>query len=302
MVNEMKKIKVILAGTGEFAYTVIEKMQMDERMNVLGVICDESVGEEENRGYLEKLRSKGIQPMFMNDGDLERADIIFVCEYRKIIAKEIVKKYFFVNCHAGILPEYKGFSANAWAIINGESEIGYTIHRVDEGIDNGDIFYVGRFKILKEDTYADWHDRILQDIAINICDILEGIYKKDLLPQRQEKLGVYCTRFYPAMGDLKTFDETSEYFYNLYRSMAQPHGTGVYFWYKGSKYMVGKMKMGTDIGMQDYIGIPGKIVNCGHGELWVKTRDNIVILSKVTMENGQAVADGLFKIGNKLGK
>ena len=93
----------------------------------------------------------------------------------------------FLNCHAGILPKYRGFSANPWAIMNGETQIGYTIHRMDEKLDNGDIFYVGRFTILKEQTYADVYDDIFNDMVIRIADILLGVYEGRIHAHKTEK-------------------------------------------------------------------------------------------------------------------
>ena len=36
-----------------------------------------------------------------------------------------------VNGHPSLLPDYRGPSPVAWAIRNGETEIGYTFHRMD---------------------------------------------------------------------------------------------------------------------------------------------------------------------------
>ena len=45
-----------------------------------------------------------------------------------------------VNCHMGILPEYRGMDCYVWAILNGEFEkIGLTTHLMDAGIDTGPI-------------------------------------------------------------------------------------------------------------------------------------------------------------------
>lgn len=55
--------------------------------------------------------------------------MVFICSYSKIIKSELINKYLFVNIHAGILPKWRGFNANCWAIINGEHKVGYSLHR-----------------------------------------------------------------------------------------------------------------------------------------------------------------------------
>jgi methionyl-tRNA formyltransferase len=44
-----------------------------------------------------------------------------------------------VNGHPSLLPDYRGPSPVAWAIRNGETEIGFTFHRMDAELDTGAI-------------------------------------------------------------------------------------------------------------------------------------------------------------------
>lgn len=295
-------MKVILIGTGDIALQVIEKLYDDTRIELLGVILDDAVNESINKYYAEKIEEIGVEILEYNEDNICKADIIYACEYRRAIPKEYVDKYVFANCHAGILPKYRGFSANAWAIINGEHEIGYTIHRMNDKFDDGDIYYVGKFNIDEDETYADLYDQIFDDMINRICDILYDVYTGAITPIKQNTYGVYCSKFYANLGNLKDFDETSSYLYNLHRCMAKPHGTGVFFVHKEKKYYVRKIRTGKKLGLEDYIGIPGKIVNIQDGELWVKTKDNVLLLSQLETENNENVDLEMFKIGNKLGK
>ena len=65
--------------------------------------------------------------------------------------------------HAGKLPEYRGRNIINWAIINGETEIGVTVHLVDHGIDTGDILLQRILPIAWTDTYGDVLDRVVRD-------------------------------------------------------------------------------------------------------------------------------------------
>jgi methionyl-tRNA formyltransferase len=44
-----------------------------------------------------------------------------------------------LNLHDSLLPKFTGFSPVLWALISGETEFGLTIHRMDDGLDTGDI-------------------------------------------------------------------------------------------------------------------------------------------------------------------
>ncbi|WP_197740079.1 formyltransferase family protein [Vibrio taketomensis] len=59
---------------------------------------------------------------------------------------------------------YRGRNPLNWALINGESKFGITVHYVDEGIDTGDIVEQRLYSITQEDNY-----QTLLDKAINEC-------------------------------------------------------------------------------------------------------------------------------------
>lgn len=56
------------------------------------------------------------------------------------------------NLHPGPLPRYAGLNAPSWAIYRGEARHGVTVHRMDPGIDTGDIAYQETFPIAPGDT------------------------------------------------------------------------------------------------------------------------------------------------------
>ena len=60
------------------------------------------------------------------------------------LKKEIIKTKNFksnklFNLHFSLLPSYKGMHTSAFPILNGEKYSGVTIHKIDNGIDTGDI-------------------------------------------------------------------------------------------------------------------------------------------------------------------
>jgi methionyl-tRNA formyltransferase len=50
------------------------------------------------------------------------------------------------------LPEYRGCNQFSFAILNGDREFGTTLHRIEEGIDSGDILAERRFPIAEDVT------------------------------------------------------------------------------------------------------------------------------------------------------
>lgn len=67
-------------------------------------------------------------------------DLVFSVFYDKIIKEWFIKKCGrILNLHNGPLPRYRGVSPINWALKNGESQHGVTIHEISPGIDDGPI-------------------------------------------------------------------------------------------------------------------------------------------------------------------
>jgi methionyl-tRNA formyltransferase len=61
-----------------------------------------------------------------------------------------------------LLPKYRGASPIQSAILNGETETGVTIMKMDVGLDTGDILTQRATPIADEDNAATLHDRLAQ--------------------------------------------------------------------------------------------------------------------------------------------
>lgn len=71
--------------------------------------------------------------------------ISFMYQYK--VPAEEVNSHTWFNFHPAPLPEYKGRNLCYWAIMNGETEFGATLHYMDENFDTGDIIEVLKFAI-----------------------------------------------------------------------------------------------------------------------------------------------------------
>lgn len=61
----------------------------------------------------------------------------------------------FINMHGGITPLYRGVHGGYWALVEGRPDlVGSTVHRVDEGIDTGEIIAQAIFTATADDSFA----------------------------------------------------------------------------------------------------------------------------------------------------
>ena len=70
-----------------------------------------------------------------------------------------IPKYGIINCHPGILPNYRGCTCVEWAIYNNDP-VGNTVHLMSKGIDEGPILEYETLEIKDDYTYEDVRSEI----------------------------------------------------------------------------------------------------------------------------------------------
>jgi len=83
-----------------------------------------------------------------------KPDVLFSFYYRDILSANIldIPASGCFNLHGSLLPKYRGRVPTNWAIINGETETGVTLHYMTPGIDDGDIVAQQNVSIDSNDT------------------------------------------------------------------------------------------------------------------------------------------------------
>ncbi|NNE91602.1 MAG: hypothetical protein HKN23_08145 [Verrucomicrobiales bacterium] len=87
----------------------------------------------------------------------EAVDILLNVHSLHIVHEEVVNapRVGAFNLHPGPLPRYAGMNAPSWAILNGESSHGVTLHWMEAGIDTGDIAWQEQFELSPGETGLD---------------------------------------------------------------------------------------------------------------------------------------------------
>ena len=122
-------------------------------------------------------RREGIAPLLRRyDPDL----LLCVGFPWKIPAEALaVPRLGSVNGHPSLLPDYRGPSPVAWAIRNGETEAGFTFHRMDAELDTGAILAQGTFPLEDEHSWDELTPKLEQIVAELLPVALERIERGD---------------------------------------------------------------------------------------------------------------------------
>lgn len=128
-----------------------------------------------------------------------------------------IPKFGMINTHGEILPEYQNGQSVIWQLYNKSNITGYTIHKVNSKIDQGEIIYQEKFDInFKENlaqTVAYNCAEITKKAASGMVKVLENFeyYYKNAIPQG--KGGHFTTpsiwQFFKIWRNYKTLSKTN---------------------------------------------------------------------------------------------
>lgn len=107
----------------------------------------------------------------------EKEDLIFLSlEFDRIIRPHKFKSQKLFNIHFSLLPAYKGMYTSALPILHGEAKTGVTLHKIDKGIDTGDIIEQREITIdLKNDTARTLYLKYIESGTQLVIDNLQKL-------------------------------------------------------------------------------------------------------------------------------
>jgi methionyl-tRNA formyltransferase len=228
-----------------------------------------------------------------------RPDIGLSINYGRIIPSNILAEIFALNIHAGLLTKWRGFNADCWAVINGEKEVGYTLHQMNEYPDDGPIYHKFIVPIGNNEHYAEVIPKIQKQVSAKIGDILADIIDGKLWPVSQDgEPHIYTTRLKPEVGNIADWNIKTDYLYNLYRVLGKPYGIGISFLHEERVLEITKMSKCKNI--VDYTGICGVVVLIKGNSVIVKTGDNVISIDEIKSEGNVLSPASIFRVGQKL--
>lgn len=197
-------------------------------------------------------REAGI-PVFTPDslGDEEyalllspRPDVLFSFYYRSMIAERflaIPPKGAF-NMHGSLLPKYRGRACVNWAVLNGETETGATLHHMVRRADAGDIVDREAVPILPDDTALDV-SRKVAEAARTILERALPAIALGAAPRTPQNEGeaTYFGRRTPADGVID-WRESAVRIHNLVRAVTHPF-PGAFTFHRGEKLFIWKTRV-----------------------------------------------------------
>jgi len=129
-----------------------------------------------------------------------KPDVIFSFYYRKMICREILGLPWVgaFNLHGSLLPAYRGRCPVNWALINGETRTGVTLHYMIEKPDAGDIVGQKAVWIEQTDTAKILYDKLCLAAKDLLDEVLPWI-KQNRIPRKNR----ICNKEVIMAGDVR---------------------------------------------------------------------------------------------------
>lgn len=247
--------------------------------------------------FQRKLNECGLYEFYIDEIPAIKVDLIFTINYNRIISETILNEYSIVNYHVGLLPMWRGNSCNGWGIINGESNVGYTIHKMWPMLDAGPIYYQFAYPYIEGETYIKARLAMDNDFKKILPQLLLDIYDGKITERNQNGPYTYCTTFRPIDGVINWSESTDRILRRFY-VFGPPLGTGLKFVFKGKEYSI--TKLSRIQGFAKSIGVPGSIVYGARESIWVKTGDTAISIDEIFSDGQKVDISRSFIIGQRL--
>ncbi|NLU18091.1 MAG: bifunctional UDP-4-amino-4-deoxy-L-arabinose formyltransferase/UDP-glucuronic acid oxidase ArnA [Serratia liquefaciens] len=152
-------------------------------------------------------------------------DIIFSFYYRNLLSDELLSlaRLGGFNLHGSLLPRYRGRAPVNWALVNGETETGATLHKMIKRPDAGDIVGQRKVAITAEDTALTLHKKVLEAAQALLKDELPKLKNCTAsFTAQNEAEASYFGRRTAADGEI-LWHKSAQEINNLIRAVTEPY-------------------------------------------------------------------------------
>ncbi len=186
-----------------------------------------------------------------------RPDVIVVNSWYSWMPPELyaLPPHGTLNLHDSLLPKFAGFSPALWALISGEPEFGLTVHRMDQGLDTGDILIQRRLPIGPADTGTDLVRRGIELIPGALRDALTALESGTAVWQPQNKAERVYFHKRSDRDSMIDWSWPAEDLERFVRALSEPYPPAFTF-YEGERIEV----LEARVSESRYGGTPGRVV------------------------------------------
>jgi methionyl-tRNA formyltransferase len=230
-------MRVVFLGTPEFAIPSLKALlTARDQFDLVGVVTQPDRpagrGQKLNVPPVKQLAERHGVPVFQTHRLRENPEALEFLrskepEVNVVVAfGQILPLEFFdfpplgsLNVHASLLPKYRGAAPVIHALLNGETQNGVTIMKIDEGMDTGDILSQVAVPVSEDMTAGELEPVLARKGAELLVQTIPGYEKGEIRPRSQDHTQVtYAPRIKKEDGRID-WNRTAESIHNLVRGL-----------------------------------------------------------------------------------
>ena len=303
------KLKIIFAGTPEFAATTLATLLNSEHE-----ICAVYTQPDRPAGRGRKLTASPVkqlavlhqlpiyQPVSLKEADAQQqlaaldADIMVVVAYGLILPQAVLDtpRHGCLNIHASLLPRWRGAAPIQRAIEAGDAESGVTIMQMNAGLDTGNMLYKSSCPIAANETAQTLHDRLSHMGGEALLTVLQQIIEKKLQPEAQnDELANYAAKMEKREAEINWQQSAKEISQRIRAFNPWP----VCFTQFNNKSF--RILMAQPLDDDSHI-TPGTVIKADEEGIDVSCGEGVLRLSEVQIEGKKATSASEFIRGHAL--
>ena len=222
--------------------------------------------------------------------------LIVTVAYGRIIPVELLHgpRFGWINVHFSILPKLRGAAPVQWAILNGDTTTGYTIFKLDKGMDTGPVYLSKEVDIGPTDTTPFLLDKLAHLAAPDVLELISVIGKTKATPQPLSG-ATYAPKISKELAHLDWRAPAEEI---LRRGRALEENPGIWTTFNGERISLFGLSESL---AANILHQPGEIELVA-GDLLVRTSDSVLAVSQVTPAGKKRMSAADFARGARLEK
>jgi methionyl-tRNA formyltransferase len=298
--------RIVFMGTPEFAIPTLAMLA--ESYEIVGVFTQPDKpagrGQQLTASPVKQWaasRAHGLpvfQPRTLRDDSVQaqlaelKPDAIVVAAFGLLLPKPVLDlpPHGCINVHASLLPKYRGAAPIPAAILNGESQTGITLMRMDQGLDTGPMLAQDSSFIRPDDTTGTLSARLAELGAQLLAKTLPRWIAGEITPQPQDEIqATFAPKLNKQDGRLD-WSQTAIELDRRVRAFSPWPGTFT-FWNEKLLHILSVQVTGRRAA-----GVAGTVVKDEEG-IGIVTGDGVLRLVKVQLEGKRAMSAQDFTRG-----
>lgn len=182
-------------------------------------------------------------------------DVLFVFGWSQLLSRELLTlaPEGALGTHPQVLPYFRGRHAMQWTIAQGHDHGGVSFFWLDEGVDTGDVLWVGEFPIAETDDAADAYARLKETAVRGIHEFMPRLLMGERPRTSQDHSLATYWRKRTDDDRLIRWGGTTRESYDRVRALARPY-IGAIARKDGREIVIWRARISADTNDQAPVG------------------------------------------------